>query len=299
MRPVLTRDKLTNNLYQKKMEQQLQDLREQQKAIWNKSSPGWKKWDDLAMDFLSPYGDEIIKHLNLKDTDVVLDVAAGTGEPGLTIASRVKSGKVILSDLADDMLVIAHENAKKAELKNVEFSACDVCELPFADNTFDAISCRMGFMFFPDMLLAAKEMVRVLKPGGKIAASVWSMPEKNFWFSGIMGVIKNNMELPAPPAGSPGMFRCAKDGLIADLFSQTGLKNVTQTELSSKLNCQTAETYWSFMSEVVGPVVSALNQIDAKTKEKIKTEVSRLVNEKYAKENVLIDSSALIISGTK
>lgn len=281
------------------MERQLQEISEQQKASWNKSAPGWKKWDDMTMDFLKPFGNAIIQQLNLKDTDVVLDAAAGTGEPGLTIASIVKNGKVIISDLADDMLVIAHENAQKAGLINVEFSVCDVCELPFTDNTFDAISCRMGFMFFPDMLLATKEMVRVLKPGGKISASVWSTPEKNFWVSGILGLITKYVALPAPPAGSPGMFRCATDGLIADLFRQAGLKNISQSELPGLLNCGTAETYWSFMSEVVGPVVSALSQADSETKEKIKDEVFQLVNQKYPDGNVLIDASALIISGKK
>lgn len=281
------------------MEQQLLDIREQQKASWNKSSPGWKKWDELTMNFLKPFGDEIIKQLNLKETDVVLDVAAGTGEPGLTIASKLKSGKVVITDLADDMLVIAHDKAIKKGIYNVEFNACDVCELPFDDNTFDAISCRMGFMFFPDMLLATKEMVRVLKPDGKIAASVWGPPEKNFWVAAALGVVKTYLELPVTPAGSPGMFRCAKDGLIADLFSQAGLKNVTQTELSEKLNCQTAENYWGFMSEAVGPIVSALGQSDDNMKEKIKTEVYRLINQKYSAGKVLIDSSSLIISGKK
>jgi ubiquinone/menaquinone biosynthesis C-methylase UbiE len=63
-------------------------------------------------------------------------------------------------------------------IKNFEVIASDVCELPFPDNNFDAITYRMGFMFFPDLLLAAKEMVRVLKSGGRIAATVWSEPEK-------------------------------------------------------------------------------------------------------------------------
>jgi len=281
------------------MEQQLLEISEQQKASWNKSSPGWKKWDDLTMDFLKPFGDEIIRHLNLKETDVVLDVAAGTGEPGLTIASKIKKGKVIITDLADEMLVIAHENAIHQGIKNVEFSVCDVTEMPFEDNTFDAISCRMGFMFFPDMLLGAKEMVRVLKPGGKIAASVWTGPEKNFWVAAALGVVKNNVEIPTPPPGSPGMFRCAKDGLIADLFLQAGLKSISQTEISGKLNCKTTDTYWSFVSEVVGPVVSALNQADSAVKEKIKKELYQTVGQRYQDGDVLIDSSALIISGQK
>jgi ubiquinone/menaquinone biosynthesis C-methylase UbiE len=281
------------------MQQQFQDIREQQKATWNKFSPGWKKWDDMTMDFLKPMGDAIIEQLNLKDTDLVLDVAAGTGEPGLTIAGKVTKGKVIITDLADDMLVIAHENAAAKGIRNVEFSACDACELPFPDNTFDAISCRMGFMFFPDMLLAAKEMVRVLKPGGKIATSVWNVPDKNFWVTASMGPINKNMDLPAPPPGSPGMFRCAADGFIADLFAQAGLKDIGQKEIAGKMNCGTTETYWDFMTAVVAPVVGALSKADEATKEKIKQEVFHNVNQKYPHGQVSIDSSALVVWGTR
>ncbi len=178
------------------MDQQLEEIREQQKASWNKFSPGWKKWDDLTMDFLKPMGDEIIRLLKPINNEVILDVAGGTGEPGLTIASMLKDGKVSITDLAENMLEIARENATQRGIKNIEIRACDVCELPFDDNTFDAISCRKGFMFFPDMLLAAKEMARVLKPGGRIAASVWNIPEKNFWVTAIMGTISRNIELP-------------------------------------------------------------------------------------------------------
>ena len=213
------------------MEQQLEEIREQQKASWNKFSPGWKKWDVLTMDFLKPMGDEIIRLINPQGNEIILDVAAGTGEPGLTIATKLNSGKVIITDLSDDMLEIAREHAMLRGIKNIETQACDVCELPFEDNTFDAISCRMGFMFFPEMQLAANEMVRVLKPGGRIATSVWNGPEKNFWVTVIMGAINRNMNLPAPPVGGPGMFRCAKDELIADIFRQAGLKNVAQSEI--------------------------------------------------------------------
>jgi ubiquinone/menaquinone biosynthesis C-methylase UbiE len=281
------------------MESQFQEISEQQKAIWNKFSPGWKKWDDMTMDFLKPYGDEIIHRLDLKDTDIVLDVAAGTGEPGLTIASKVKNGKVIVADIADDMLVIAHENAVRKGIKNVEFSVCDADELPFADNSFDAISCRMGFMFFSDMLLAAKEMVRVLKPGGKIAASVWNVPEKNFWITATMGAMNRNIEMPAPPPDSPGIFRCAKEGLMADLFSRAGLKSISQNEVAGKMNCETTDTYWNFMTSVVAPVVGALSNANEATKEKIKQEVYQAVNQKYPDGNVMIDANALVISGEK
>jgi ubiquinone/menaquinone biosynthesis C-methylase UbiE len=281
------------------MKQQLEDIRDQQKASWNKFSPGWKKWDDLNMDFLKPMGDEIISLINPKGADVVLDIAAGTGEPGLTIATMLKGGKVIITDLSDDMLEIAGENAMKRGIENIETLACDVCELPFADNNFDAISCRFGFMFFPDMLIAAKEMVRVLKPGGKIATSVWNVPENNFWVTAIMGTIIRNMELPAPLPGSPGMFRCAKDGFISDLFLQAGLKNITQKEIVGKMNFKTTDVYWSMMTEVVSLVVAALSKADDDMKNKIMKEVYQELNKIFPDGNILMDSSALIIYGEK
>ena len=281
------------------MEQQLEQISQQQKESWNKFSGGWKKWDELVMDFLKPMGDEIIRLIDPQKNDTILDIASGTGEPGLTIASKLPGGKVMLTDLAEDMLKIAKENATNRGIDNIETRVCDVCELPFADNSFDAISCRFGFMFFPDMLMAAKEMVRVLKPGGKIATAVWNIPEKNFWVTAIMGTINKNMELPAPPPGAPGMFRCAKDGFIADLFLQAGLKNISQTEVAGKLNCKTAEAYWGMQTEVAAPIVAALNKADDEIKEKIKREVFEKLNHAYPDGNVVIDSSALIVFGEK
>ncbi|MBM9498672.1 class I SAM-dependent methyltransferase [Leptospira sp. 201903071] len=280
------------------MELHLQQIREQQKESWNHFSPGWKKWDDLFMDFLKPMGDEIIRRLHIMETDHVLDVASGTGEPGLTIASLAKSGTVFITDLAEDMLEIAWENARRRGISNIETQVCDVSELPFEDETFDAISCRFGFMFFPDMKLALNEMVRVLKPGGRIATSVWNIPEKNFWITAILGAIQKNMNLPAPPPGSPGMFRCAEQNLISNLFQEAGLKSVLVKEVSGKLKCKTAETYWNVMTEVAAPIVSALSKADENMREKIKVEVFETVNQKY-KDDVQIESSALVVSGTK
>jgi ubiquinone/menaquinone biosynthesis C-methylase UbiE len=281
------------------MELEIEQIRDQQKETWNKFSPGWKKWDELTMDFLKPMGDEIIRLLNLKNDAIVLDVAAGTGEPGLTIASHLNGGKVISTDLAEGMLEVAQENAKKRGIKNFETIVCDVSELPFADNTFDAISCRFGFMFFPDMLLAIKEMTRVLKPGGKIATAVWNIPEKNFWITATMGTISKNIEIPPPATGAPGMFRCSKAGFMSDLFSQAGLKNISENEVMGKLNCKTTDTYWSLMNDVAAPVVAALSKADDSMRQKIKEEVYSLVNQKYADNNVIIDSSALVIYGEK
>ena len=281
------------------MEAQLEQIRDLQKQSWNKISGGWKKWDSMVMDFLKPMGDEIIRMLNPGGNDVVLDVGAGTGEPGLTIATRLTGGKVVINDIAEDMLGIARENAIRRGIKNFETDLSDVCELPFADNTFDVVSCRFGFMFFPDMSLAIKEMVRVLKPGGRIATSVWNVPDKNFWVTAIMASINKHLQPTPSVEGAPGMFRCAKEGLIKDLFEQAGLKNISETEIYGKLDCANAEGYWNFMSEVAGPVAAALGKVDDNMKAIIKSEVVKSVEKKYATGKTMVDSNAIVIYGEK
>lgn len=244
-------------------------------------------------------GDEIIRLIKLKDYDLVLDIASGTDEPGLTIASMLNGGIVVATDLSEGMLDGARENAARRGIKNLEIVVCDVSSLPFADKSFDSISCRFGFMFFPDMLLAAKEMSRVLKPGGRIATTVWNVPENFFWATAIISIINKNMQLPLLPPGAPGLFRCAKKGFISDLFNQAGLKNISEKEVIGKMSFPITEVYWNYMTEVVAPVVAALGKADYKMIAKIRKEVFETVNHKYPNGKVSIDSNALVIYGEK
>jgi ubiquinone/menaquinone biosynthesis C-methylase UbiE len=281
------------------MEKQQEQIREQQKESWNNFSSGWKKWDELAMAFMKPYGDEIITLLKPRDNDVILDVAAGTGQPGLTIASMLKKGKVISTDLSEKMLEVARENAAQKNIRNFETKVCDVSQLTFADNTFDAISCRFGFMFFPDMDLAAREMWRVLKPGGRIAITVWAAAEKNIWVTVLGHAININLELPPPPRGAPGMFRCGEKGYMQDLFKLAGFKNTSEKEVQTKFRCGTPEVYWNMMTEVAAPFAVALLAAGTTMKTKIKNDVITLLHHKFTGSEVALDSSAFVVYGEK
>ncbi|MEO6407102.1 MAG: class I SAM-dependent methyltransferase [Ferruginibacter sp.] len=281
------------------MEQQLTAIREQQKETWNKFSPGWKKWDEFTMNFLKPMGDAIIDALEIKEDDEVLDVASGTGQPGLTIASLAIKGKVTAIDVADQMLSIARDKAAGKGIENFETKVCDVCELPFDENAFDKISCRMGFMFFPDMQLASDEMYRVLKTGGKMATSVWAESGKNVWITTIMGVINKNMQLPPPPAGAPGMFRCGAPGFMRSILENSGFKNIEDQEIVGKVAYDNFDHFWQMMNEVAAPVVGALSKADDAMKQKIKAEVQELSDKYKTGKGIELDYSALVLSGTK
>jgi len=281
------------------MEQPLEEIRDKQKASWNKFSSGWKKWDMLTMDFLQPIGDTMIAYIDPKHQLMILDIASGTGEPALTIAERLHKGKVVMTDLSDKMLDVAREKAAKKNIHNVDTVVCDVCELPFANNAFDAVTCRFGFMFFPDMHLAAREMIRVLKPGGKLVTAVWGVPEKNIWVTAIANAIQQHLQLPVPPPEAPGMFRCAKKGLLKNIFEQEQLKNVFEQEVNSQLHSGTAEMYWNMMTEIAAPFVSALSKADANTVATIKKEAIQTIEQHFGKVNVAIDASALVVGGEK
>jgi ubiquinone/menaquinone biosynthesis C-methylase UbiE len=279
------------------MEDQWKKIRDVQKDAWDKSSVGWKKWDSMVMAFLRPMGDEMIQLMNIADHYNILDVATGTGEPGLTIASMLKNGRVTGTDLSEKMLEVANENAVNRGIANFETICCDVSSLPFENDTFDAVSCRLGFMLFPDMLLALQEMIRVLKTGGQIVASVWSTPEKNFWVANSMGTMISRLQLNPPAPGAPGIFRCSQPGFMADLFRKAGLKNVREKEVALKLVCGTPETYWNFITETSSPV--AFFKADETIKHQIREEVVGRIKEKYADGNISLDSAVIIIAGQK
>ena len=281
------------------METALLQIRDQQQQTWDKFSPGWKKWDTWAMNFMRPMGDAIIAALAIQKEDEVLDVATGTGEPGLTIARLAAQGHVIGLDISEGMLATARENAAKQGIHNYETVAGDVCELPFADQRFDAISGRMGFMFFPDMQLAAHELHRVLKPGGRLATSVWASPPQNPWIGTMMGAIASQMALPAPAPLAPGMFRCAQPGLLATMLQNAGFQNIEEQTVSGILTFANADEYWENMMEVAAPVVAILSQADEATKSAIKTVLYATLEHKVVDGKIQLPFASLILSGEK
>ena len=279
------------------MNAQLEKIRATQREAWNKSSVGWKRWDSMMMSFLSPVSDAMISTMDLQANSLVLDVATGTGEPGLTIAGIVRDGKVTGTDLAESMVDIANENARLRGIFNFEAMCCDVTELPFPDNHFDSVTCRHGFMFFGDMKLALQEMIRVVKPGGAIVTSAWSTADKNSWICTSMQTMIGMLGLTPPPQGGPGLFRCAQPSVMLELFESAGLNKIVEQEVNGHLPCDSEETYWNFISEVASP--TAFKNADEETKELIKMEVMKRLKENSIDGGLKLDASSLVICGRK
>ena len=228
-----------------------EEIREQQRRTWDRFSGGWEKWDRLVLPMLQPVGDELLRLLEVREDAHHLDVASGTGEPGLTIATQAPKGRVVLTDPAAGMIEVATRSAATRGVHNVELHVCGADELPFADATFDSVSCRFGFMFFPDIPAAVSELKRVLKPGGRLCTAVWAQPDGNPWATIPMGAIATEVDLPPTPPDAPGLFRCAAPGAIGDVFASAGLHDVGETDVRAVLTTASADEYWRYTERIL------------------------------------------------
>lgn len=147
------------------------------------------------------------------------------------------------------------------------------------------------------MNLALSEMVRVLKPGCRIVASVWNIPEKYSRVSTSMQTMITILQLSPPAAGAQGIYRCSQPGFMAELFANAGLKNIQQKEIEGKLKFENSTTYWSFIPEVASPV--AFFKADKSLQQRIKQTVLDKVSEKNYNGNIALESNAIVICGEK
>ncbi len=238
-----------------------EEIRDAQRQTWAGLSAGWEKWDAVIMDQLRPVGAAMIERLELADDQQHLDIASGTGEPGLSIARLAPRGRVVLTDLAAEMLDVAARRACADGLVNVETVVCSADDLPFGDAAFDSVSVRFGYMFFPELAAATAEFVRVLRPGGRLCSSVWIRPEANPWTTIAMAAIASEIDLPPQVPDGPNMYRCAAPGRVTALYETAGLHDVAEWEVDVELVTESAEQYWAMISEHVSLAVAALQRV--------------------------------------
>jgi ubiquinone/menaquinone biosynthesis C-methylase UbiE len=135
---------------------------------------GWRRWHSGFSVQLRAMADAVIEAARIRPGMRVLDLATGTGQPALTIARLVgPGGHVTATDISAAMLETAEENARAAGITNITFRQTDAHELPFADASFDAVTCTIGAMYFVEIRKALEEVRRVLRPGGRAAFACW------------------------------------------------------------------------------------------------------------------------------
>jgi len=275
------------------------EIRDGQRATWAGLSAGWEKWDSVIMDQLRPVGTAMLDRLDIAEDQQHLDIAAGTGEPGLTVAKLAPRGHVVLTDLAAEMLDIASRRANAQAITNFETMVCSADDLPFGDSTFDSVSVRFGYMFLPDVAKATAEFVRVLKPGGRLCSSVWVKPEENPWTTIAMQAIATEAVLAPPDPDGPNMFRCAAPGCVSALYEAAGLHDVAEWDVEVELVTRSPEQYWEMISEHVSLAVAALQQVDEPERERIRANAVAKVRAFEKDGAVRVPGVARCIVGTK
>jgi ubiquinone/menaquinone biosynthesis C-methylase UbiE len=246
------------------------EIRHRQRTTWDGLSAAWDKWDAVIMDQLRPVTDAMVECLRLAPGQQHLDIASGTGEPGLTIAGLVPDGRVVLTDLSPQMLGVAARRAAAQGLTNIETEVCSADQLPFGDATFGSASVRFGYMFLPDLAAATAELARVLAPGGRLCAAVWIAPDQNPWTTLAMQAIASEVDLPPADPDGPNMYRCAAPGQIGALFEAAGLQDVEDQDVGVELVTSSADEWWDVMSEHVSLAAAALQSVDEPTRQRIR-----------------------------
>jgi SAM-dependent methyltransferase len=275
------------------------EIREGQRAAWAGLSAGWEKWDSVIMEQMRPVGAAIVERLDIAEDQHHLDIASGTGEPGLSIARLSPKGRVVLTDLVAEMLDVAERRASAHGITNIETTVCSADDLPFEDATFDSVSVRFGYMFFPDLAKATAEFVRVLRPGGRLCSSVWIKPEENPWTTIAMQAIATEVALAPPDPDGPNMYRCADPGAVSALYEGAGLRDVEEWEVHVDLVTRSPEQYWEMISEHVSLAVAALKQVDERARERIRATAIENVRAFETDGVVRVPGVARCIVGTK
>jgi SAM-dependent methyltransferase len=274
-------------------------IRNGQRAAWAGLSAGWEKWDSIIIDQLGPVGTAMIECLDIADDQQHLDIAAGTGEPGLTIAKIAPRGQVVLTDLVPEMLDVATRRAAAQGITNFETKVCSADDLPFGDATFDSVSVRFGYMFFPDLAKATTEFARVLEPGGRLCSSVWIKPDENPWTTIAMQAIATETVLAPSAPDAPNMYRCAAPGYVSALYEAAGLHDIAEWDVDVDLVTRSPAQYWEMMSEHVSLAVAALQQVDESARERIAHAVITEVSAFEKDGKVSVPGVARCIVGTK
>jgi SAM-dependent methyltransferase len=194
----------------------------------------------------------------------VLELACGAGGPGLRAAALVgPEGEVVLSDVAIEMTAIASARAAALGLRNTTGRALDLEDIDEPDAAYDVVLCREGLMLVPDPARALREIQRVLRPGGRVVATVWGPRAENPWLGIVFDVVSEGLGAPAPPPGIPHPFSLADAEELAGLFRGAGLADVGVSELATPYHADTVDEWWQRTAALAGPLAQRLAALPA------------------------------------
>ncbi len=269
---------------------------------WRESAFYWQKHADTIRIMFAPITQALIDDAQIREGENVLDVAGGAGEPALTIAETVgPTGSVTYTDAAREMVAAAESEARRRGLANLTFKHCLAQSLPFESQSFDAVVCRLGAMFFPQPVAALREMLRVTKREGVISLAVWGKSELNPFSYVITDVVARYFEADAPTdQNAPGAFRFAEPGSLARTLADAGAGDIKERVLQFNIAAPISlDHFWELRSETSGTLREKLATLPTSQANLLAQEAKQAMSEFFSNSEMSIPAQMIIVTAYK
>jgi ubiquinone/menaquinone biosynthesis C-methylase UbiE len=223
-------------------------------APWDLVAEGYS---EVTMKLFQGYADEALAMIDLDKESRVLDIACGPGTLALSAAKRSK--RVSAIDFSEAMVEILDKTIEEESIENVETFCGDAQQLPYDDNSFDAVFSMFGLMFFPDRMKGYGEIYRTLKPGGKTIISSWAPTTQSPIMMAMFGALRAmNPDMPEPQTDiesleNPEFFK-------AELI-KAGFKSVEVLPVSKNMQVNSVAEFWDDMVKGSAPLVMLKNSM--------------------------------------
>ena len=224
-------------------------------------------WSERA-DFLDLRAAAVTKALldgaGIMATDRVLALADGPG--GLGLAAATYAAEVVSSDVVPTYAALVESRSNAAGLINVTAKVLDLEEIAEPDASFDAVVVREGLMFAVDPSAALREIHRVLRAGGRLAAAVWGAKADNPWLAIVMDAVAAHVGHEVPPPGMPGPFALSDELGLGQLARDAGFADVRVGHVEVRFHAPSFEEWWAHTSALAGPISGIVAAMPADAK---------------------------------
>ncbi len=224
----------------------------------------------------------------------VLDVAAGPGTLALLAAPRVRD--VTAVDFSPEMIASLRKGAAARSLRNVRELVGDGQAMDLPDGSFDAAFSLFGLIFFPDPLRGARELLRVLAPGGRAVISSWPPMERNvLLFAALSALGARRPELSSPPGGGP---LGDPDGL-ASFMREAGFADVSVHETTIVHDYGSAAEAWASIARSTAPLVLVRRRLGEEAWRPLAVEIETELRTRFGPGTVRLEAPAYLGVGRR